>query len=157
MPRTTHRITIHCGAAALFAVLMDPAANRQWQTGIIDSWASCGGPATVGTIITEVRKIGGYRATLTYRLVELDWPRRAAVEIIDGPLRGTASYVCRPTTRGTDFTAVADVALQGRWRCASPMMARLAAAELALSCQRLKTLMESAPQRAVAVTAAQRS
>lgn len=96
MARSTHTVWINCDAADLFAVLMDPEANRRWQTGVVETRATCSGPADVGTTMHEVREVAGYRAMIEYRLVELEWPRRAVVRVVDGPLRGSASYSCRP-------------------------------------------------------------
>ena len=142
MARSTHTVWINCDAAELFGVLMDPAANRRWQTGVVETRANCNGAAAVGTTMHEVREVAGYRATIEYRLVELEWPRRAVVRVIDGPLRGSASYSCRAARGGTELTVSSDVTAQGRWRYLSRALAGLLSAELAVSCQRLKSMLE---------------
>jgi hypothetical protein len=142
MARHTHTIWIDCDPAALFGVLMDPAANRRWQTGVVATRSTCNGVAAVGATMSEVREVAGYRTTITYQLVELEWARRAVVSVIDGPLRGTASYTCRAARGGTVLTVASDVAPQGRWRYLSRAVGGLLTAELALSCQRLKTVVE---------------
>ena len=142
MARHTHTLWIDCDPADLFALLMDPAANRHWQTGVISTRSTCDGAAAVGATMTETREVAGYRTTIEYRLVELDWPRRAVVHVTDGPLRGTASYQCRSVRGGTEFTVASDVTPQGRWRCLARAVGGLMAAELAISCQRLKALVE---------------
>ena len=142
MATQTHQVWIGCDPDEVFDVLMDPAANSAWQTGVVRTRATATGLATVGTTMTEDREFAGCRATIVYRLVELDWPRRAVVEIVDGPLRGTASYLCRPADGGTQLTVMSDVAPQGRWRLAARAITGLLTAELMVSCQRLKALLE---------------
>lgn len=142
MTTKTHQLWIDCSPSELFSVLMDPASNRRWQTGVVDTRASEPGPAKVGTTMTEVREFAGCNATIGYRLVELEWGRRAVVRLIDGPLRGTASYACRARDGGTEFRVTCDVTPQGRWRFAGRAVSGLLCAELLMSCQRLKSLLE---------------
>lgn len=142
MATHTHQVWIDCTPDELFDVLMDPAANEYWQTGVVRTDADRDGLAAVGTTMTEVREVAGCRATISYRLIELEWGVRAVVEIFGGPLRGTASYTCRHAEGGTAFSVESDVAPQGRWRFAACAMGGVLAAELAVSCQRLKTLLE---------------
>ena len=142
MARHRHQVLIECSPEELFDVLMDPSANRHWQTGVVETSSTAVGLAGQGTTMTEVREFAGCRATLVYRLVELDWGRRAVVEILDGPLRGSASYVCHEVGGKTAFTVTSDVTPQGRWRYAARAISGVLAAELAMSCQRLKTLLE---------------
>ena len=138
-----HQVWIDCSPDELFDVLMDPAANAHWQTGVIATDADTSGLATVGTTMTEVREVAGCRATIRYRLDQLQWGSAAVVSIVDGPLRGTASYTCEPAaTGGTIFRVSSDVAPQGRWRFAARALGAVLTAELAVSCQRLKTLIE---------------
>ena len=144
MARHTHRVWIRCNPATLFEVLVDPASNRHWQTGVVETRSTAQGPADVGTTMTETREFAGYRTTLVYRLVELDWGRRAAVQLVDGPLRGTATYECRERAGGTELTVASDVTPKGKWRCAGRALGGLLTAELAVSCQRLKALVEEA-------------
>lgn len=142
MASHTHQVWIDCTPDELFDVLMDPSANTYWQTGVVQTDADRCGLATVGTTMTEVREVAGCRATIRYRLVELEWGSRAVVAVVDGPLRGTASYACRSERGGTTFSVASDVTPQGRWRFAARAVAGVLAAELAVSCQRLKTLLE---------------
>lgn len=142
MARHRYQVWIDCSAEELFDVLMDPSANRHWQTGVVDTRSDARGLATVGTTMTEVREFAGCSATLVYRLVDLDWGHRAVVELVDGPLRGSASYQCRDVAGGVAFTVVSDVTPQGRWRLAAGAVSGVLAAELAVSCQRLKALLE---------------
>lgn len=142
MARHRHQVWIECSPDELFDVLMDPAANAHWQTGVVETRSDTVGLATVGTTMTEVREFAGCRGTLVYELVELEWGKRAVVRLVDGPLRGTASYECRAAAGGTAFTVVSEVTAQGRWRYAARAVAGVLAAELAISCQRLKLLLE---------------
>lgn len=142
MARHRCSVLIDCSPDELFDVLMDPAANQHWQTGVVQTRATAPGLATPGTTMTEIREFAGCRATLVYQLVELQWGRRAVVRLLDGPLRGTASYVCEQIGGRTAFTVTSDVTPQGRWRYASRAISGVLAAELAMSCQRLKALLE---------------
>lgn len=146
MVTQTYQLWIGCDPDEVFSVLMNPAANCSWQTGVVRTRATDTGLATVGTTMTEEREFAGCRATIVYRLVELDWPRRAVVQIVDGPLRGTASYACQPISGGTQFTVTLDVAPQGRWRLAARAIGGLLTAELMVSCQRLKAMLEQPAQ-----------
>ena len=142
MTTQTYQLWIGCDPDQVFSVLMNPASNCSWQTGVVRTRASDPGLASVGTTMTEEREFAGCRATIVYRLVELEWPRRAVVHLVDGPLRGSASYACRPVGGGTELTVTSDVAPQGRWRLAARAIGGLLTAELMLSCQRLKALLE---------------
>ena len=142
MRRDTYRVWIDCDPTELFSVLMDPAANRRWQTGVVQTTSTSDGEAAVGMTMTERREFAGYQVSLRYRLVEMEWAQRAVVELLDGPLRGTASYRCRALNGGTELTIALAVAPQGRWRCAARAVAAVMTAELAFSCQRLKALLE---------------
>lgn len=153
MARHTHRVWIQCDPEELFEVLVDPDANRYWQTGVVETRSTASGLADVGTTMTETREFAGYRTTLVYELVELEWARRAAVRLVDGPLSGTATYECRAADGGTELTVASDVTPKGRWRCAGRALGGLLTAELAVSCQRLKQLVEG-PAVAGAVVAA---
>jgi hypothetical protein len=143
MARHRQQIWIDCEPQDLFEVLMDPDANRYWQTGVVNTRSTACGLATVGTTMTEDREFAGCRATIVYELIELDWPFRAVVQLVDGPLRGTASYTARAVAGGTMFTATSDICAHGRWRYAGRALAGVLSAELALSCQRLKGLLET--------------
>ena len=153
MATQTHQVWIGCEPDEVFNILMDPSANRSWQTGVVRTRATAPGLAEVGTTMTEEREFAGCHATIVYRLVELDWPRRAVVSIVDGPLRGTASYICREVDGGTELTVTSDVAPQGRWRLAARAISGVLTAELLVSCQRLKAMLEQPatvdPQRLV--------
>ena len=142
MARHSYQVWIGCDPEALFEVLVDPDANRYWQTGVVETRSTARGLAEVGTTMTEVREFAGYRTTIVYRLVELDWGHRAAVEIVGGPLRGTATYECRAEAGGTLLTVASDVAPKGTWRCAARAVGGVLAAELAVSCRRLKSMIE---------------
>lgn len=148
MRRDTHRVWIGCSPSDVFGVLMDPEANRRWQTGVVETTATGDGQASVGMTMTEQREFAGYRVTIAYRLVELQWAQRAVVQLLEGPLRGTASYHCRPVGGGTELTVALAVSPQGRWRCAARAVAAVMSAELSVSCQRLKTLLEQPAVRA---------
>ncbi len=143
MARYSHRVGIDCEPEALFEVLLDPASNARWQAGVVCTDASTCGLATVGTRMTEVRELAGCRSEIVYELVELEWPVRTVVEIVAGPLAGTASYVCRPVAGGSELSVTFDVSPRGRWRLLAPAMSALMAAEVALSCQRLKSLLDA--------------
>ena len=139
----SHRITVRCTPAALFAVLLDPSANRRWQTGVFQTrWTP--GEISVGTTITEIRELAGCSVTIVYQLIELRWPCRTVVRLLEGPLRGTASYVCDPVPRGTALTVSFAVRPVGRWRLAAPAVSSVIAAEVRLSCQRLTAVAEGA-------------
>lgn len=145
MARCTRRVWIRCEPAALFEVLMDASANRHWQSGVVETRAAPTGEAVIGTTMTEIRALLGYRTTLVYRLVELDRPWRAVVELLEGRLRGTAGYACRPVASGTELTVISDVTPRRQWRCVGTAVAALLTSELALSCERLKLLVEQSP------------
>ena len=143
MARHRQQIWIDCTPEELFEVLMDPNANQYWQTGVVRTRSTTSGLASVGTTMTEDREFAGCRATVVYELIELDWPVRAVVRLVDGPVRGTASYTARAVAGGTAFTATSEVTPQGCWRYAGRALAGVLNAELALSCRRLKDLLEA--------------
>lgn len=154
MTRYTHQMTIGCSPALVFALLLDPAFNRQWQTGVVRTeWTDS--HVGVGTTITEVRELAGRHVTIAYELLEVQWPCRSVVRLVAGPLRGTASYGCRPVADGTELTVSCDVCPVGRWRSAAPALRAALAVDVTLSCQRLAALAEAAGS-APAVASARR-
>jgi hypothetical protein len=144
-----HKVWIECTPADVFTVLMDPAANSRWQRGVVAAHTTSPGLATVGSRMTEVRELAGCRTTITFELIELDWPRRAVVRLVDGPLTGTASYHCRPVAAGTELTAVCDVTVRWPLPCAGRLLARAGRTELARSLRQLKALLEQQAVHAV--------
>ena len=153
MARYTHRVWIDRRPDEVFGVLMDASLNRRWQTGVVSTHAATN-DVTVGTRLQEVREFAGYRTTIVYELTELVWGTSATVRLVDGPLRGAATYECRSVDGGTEVTVSSDVAPQGRWRCVARAVGGVLSAELAVSCQRLKMLLE---EPALDVTLAQPS
>ena len=130
MARYSYRVEIDCEPEALFSVLLDPASNARWQAGVVHTRASTPGLAGVGTRMTEVREVAGCRTEIGYELVAVEWPSKTVVRMVAGPLAGTASYTCRRTHGGTEFTLTCDVAPRGRWRLMAPAMAAVMALSL---------------------------
>lgn len=134
-------VTIRRSPEGVFAFLMDAANNARWQDGVI----ACDqdGPAAVGTRVHETRELLGVRLQLCYELVEIDWPRRAVVHAIEGPVALRATYELAPRGGATVLTVTGEAERPCLPALAGPLGRALARRELGTSCAALKRVLEA--------------
>lgn len=149
--RHHHDLHVPLPADEVFELVTDPAVLCTWQPTIagitrIDAPRARGdregtGGLELGTRVREERRFLGHAAAVTWTVVEHAPPRRAAIAVTEGPVRGGAAYTLTPTPEGTHLAIDLEVEPRGVARLLAPGLAAAAAAELARSVARLERLL----------------
>lgn len=140
----SHALEIARPPAAVFEFLADTASFRAVDPALVE--VSPAGPLALGRTGTFVHRRGGLTARTTWRVVELDAPRRLSVAIA-GPGYAMEEFAeLEATAGGTRVTfsdRVRSTSLLGRLLVA--LSPRIMQRDLEARASRLRTLLESAP------------
>jgi uncharacterized protein YndB with AHSA1/START domain len=143
MTALTSTIEIARPQEEVFAYVTDPTRFAQWQGDVVRVDVEDGYRPAVGARFTTTRRVGGAERTMTQAVTELSYPRRWAVEGVDGAIRPSASITVEPLDGGRSrVTFTLDFAGHGVGVAVAPMVRRLAAKGAPESYASLKRLME---------------
>jgi uncharacterized protein YndB with AHSA1/START domain len=84
----------------VFAYLMDPSRQAEWQESLVSARAEGPGPPTVGSKLITTRKVGRGERTMTMELTDINEPRSWAARGIDGPIRAIVYGAVEPLDDG---------------------------------------------------------
>ncbi len=114
MARFTTTIDAPCAPDAAFAYLADLANARHWDPSIVEAERLDGdGPVGVGTRVRVLVAFFGRRVELTYRVAEIDPPRRVVFEAEDGRVRSRDVVTVEPAGDGCTVGYDAELGLKG--------------------------------------------
>lgn len=145
----TTRIHIDRAPEDVFAVVADQTNAPRWQSGLYEVRRVTPGPLRVGTEHVFARMFAGRRFESRNRFTHYEPDHFVQFEVPDGWMTGHASYRVEPAGRGTELTSSAQFRAHGPLRLATPLLARLFAADSRRDEATLKELLEQ-PTEAVA-------
>jgi uncharacterized membrane protein len=128
----------------LFDYVADLANAPTWQSWLVSAAVEPPGPAAVGTVVTEVRRLLGTQLRYTYRISELEPNRRIALESVDGPVPFSARVDFESVGQGSLMRVDVDVRTAPLARLFGPVHAvvgRMAERELQANLANLNDLL----------------
>jgi carbon monoxide dehydrogenase subunit G len=143
MSRAEHTIAIRRPTAAVFAFLTDPHNTMLWQPSVVEVRRQTEGPLEVGSRFVDVRRLLGRSFESTFEVTELAPPYRSAVEVVEGPVAGRASYALRDIPGGAEVRLAYQMDAAGFFKVAEQLITRLLAREFEASLGHLKDLLEA--------------
>ena len=150
MSALVSRIEIGRRPEEVFSYTTDPAHFADWQPDVVEARAEGAGSLTVGSRITQTRRIGRATRSFSQEVVVSEPPTRWAVRGVDGPLRPGTDLTVEPLGDGSRsrVTFALDFDPQGIGHLLVPVLVRrLARANAPRSYHNLKDLLEH-PDRA---------
>jgi carbon monoxide dehydrogenase subunit G len=142
MSRAEHTVTIRRRPDQVFAFLTDPDNTPMWQATVLEVERLSDSPIAVGSRFVDVRRFLGKSFTSTFEVVELDAPRRSAVEVVEGPVQGEASYDLREVPGGTEVRFAYRMDAAGFYKLAEHLITRVIVRDFEASLGHLKDLLE---------------
>lgn len=130
----------------VFAYMTDPSRLGEWQESLVSSRLEGGGTPTVGSRVTQTRRIGRGQRTMTMEVTEHSPPRRFAFRGIDGPVRAIGGGTVEPLDDGSRSRVTVELDFEGHGigKLLVPLVVRRQArSELPRNQQRLKERLES--------------
>lgn len=146
MPQARHQVTIHRPAGEVFAFIADGLNGPKWRSGIVDIRLVAGSGS--GAVYKQgVTGPGGRRVDADYRVTTFEPNARLAFEAIAGPVRPTGEYVLEEVDGGTRLTFALQTELGGIKKLLMSGAVQKTMDSEVQATERLKTLLESTPQR----------
>lgn len=102
----THSVTINRPIAVVFDHIADGRRNATWRGPIRDVKLISGDGAAGSVWLQLTSGAGGRVGDSEYRVIASERPRRYALEIIDGPVAGTAEYALEETSEAATVVGV---------------------------------------------------
>jgi uncharacterized membrane protein len=129
----------------VFACMADLGRHGEWQEQIVDVHVDTEGPTRQGTRATETRRVPGGPRKFTYEMTEWDPPRKAAFEVVNGPVRPYGTVTVEPIAEGarSRVTLELDFAGHGLGKLLAPLARRDARKQVPKDQQRLKERLEA--------------
>jgi uncharacterized protein YndB with AHSA1/START domain len=129
----------------VFAYMTDPSRFGEWQESLVSAHLEGGGPAVVGSRVTQTRRIGGRERTMNMEVTEHNPPRSWAFRGIDGPIRAIGKGTIEPIENGARSRVTIELDFEGHGfgKLLLPLVRRQARSEVPRNQQHLKERLES--------------
>jgi uncharacterized protein YndB with AHSA1/START domain len=130
----------------VFAYMTDPARQTEWQESLVSSRLEGGGTPSVGSRVTQTRRVGRGERTMTLEVTEHNPPRRFAFRGIDGPVRAIGGGTIEALDDGSRSRVTIQLDFEGHGigKVLVPLVVRRQARnELPRNQQRLKERLQS--------------
>ncbi len=130
----------------VFSYMTDPSRLTEWQESLVSSRLEGGGQPTVGSRVTQTRRIGRGERTMTMEVTEHRPPVRFGFRGIDGPVRAIGTGSVEPLDDGARSRVTIEIDFEGHGigKLLVPLVVRRQArGELPKNQQRLKERLES--------------
>lgn len=130
----------------VFSYMTDPSRQTEWQESLVSSRLEGGGPAAVGSKVTQTRRIGRMERKMTMEVTEVSPPRRFAFRGIDGPVRAIGGGTVEPLEGGAQSRVTTQLDFEGHGigKLLIPLVVRRQARkELPRNQQKLKERLET--------------
>lgn len=142
--RITQTFTVGRPPEAVFDYVTDPAKLRDWQTAKTRVVPESEGAPRQGFRLREWTKPPGAKEfEQLVEFTEFDRPGRLHVHVVEGPQPVDGTWTFAPDGAGTRVDFVAEGALRGPMRFASPLVARLMKRQFAAYHGHLKRNVEA--------------
>lgn len=105
-----------------FAYLSDFSNALEWDPGVVGAERVDGGEVAVGSEFRLVTEFMGRKTPLTYRVVELEAPRRVTFLAETGTLTSLDTITFEQRGEGASVTYDADLRLKGPLKLADPLL-----------------------------------
>jgi uncharacterized protein YndB with AHSA1/START domain len=109
----THSVEIDRPPDEVFAYLDDVERHGEWQSAIVSSKRETDGPTSVGTRVTDTRKVPGGPRPVTYEVTEHDPPRKTSFQGVNGPIRPVGTVTVEPLDDGKRSRVTLELDLKG--------------------------------------------
>jgi uncharacterized protein YndB with AHSA1/START domain len=129
----------------VFSYMTDPARLTEWQESLVSSRLEGGGPPSVGSKVTQARRVGRGVRTMTMEVTEHSPPTRFAFRGIDGPIRAVGGGSIESLDNGQRSRVTIELDFEGHriGKLLVPLLVRRQATkELPRNQQRLKERLE---------------
>jgi len=130
----------------VFSYMTDPARLTEWQESLVSSRLEGGGTPSVGSKVTQARRVGRGVRTMTMEVTEHSPPTRFGFRGIDGPIRAVGGGWIEPLDNGQRSRVTIELDFEGHGigKLLVPLLVRRQATkELPRNQQRLKERLES--------------
>ena len=126
----------------VFAYTDDPANNKNWQEGLVESKVTSPGPMGVGTQLTDVRKFLGRDMDSKLEVTAYEPNKRVVVKTISGPIKFEITTIYEPAEGGTKITLMGEGEPGGLFKLAEGAVKKQFESQLQGDLGRLKKVME---------------
>jgi uncharacterized protein YndB with AHSA1/START domain len=128
--------------AEVFSYTNDPAKNKNWQEGLVDSKITSPGPMGVGTQMTDVRKFLGRDMDSKLEVTAYEPNKRISLKTVSGPIKFEITQLYEPTDGGTKLTMIGEGEPGGLFKLAEGAVKKQFETQLQGDLGRLKKVME---------------
>jgi len=135
-------IVVNRPVAEVFAFVIDPANNKKWQEGLVESRLTSPGPVGVGTQITDVRKFLGRDMDSKLEVTAFEPNKTFSEKVVSGPLKFEITQSFESAGDGTKISLVAQGEPGGFFKLAEGMVQKQLQSQLEGDAQRLKKALE---------------
>ena len=136
-------IVINRPVGQVFAVLVDSKNQPKWDTGLLEARLMPDGPVSVGTRITEVRKLMGRTSENTGEVIEFEPNARITRKSVDMPMTVVGVITFAATPKGTKVSWRWDLQFSRFFVLAGPLIATAMKRGVETSLRGLKGRLES--------------
>jgi len=135
-------IVIQKPVGEVFDYTNDPAKNKAWQEGLVESKITSSGPVGVGTQITDVRKFLGRDMDSKLEVTAYEPNKRVSLKTISGPIKFEITQLYEPAEGGTKLTMIGEGEPGGLFKLAEGAVKKQFEGQLQGDLGRLKAVME---------------
>ena len=135
-------IVIQKPVAEVFAYSNDPAKNKAWQEGLVESKITTPGPIGVGTQITDVRKFLGRDMDSKLEVTAYEPNKRISLKTVSGPIKFEITQLYEPAEGGIKLTMIGEGEPGGLFKLAEGAVKKQFESQLQGDLGRLKKVME---------------
>jgi hypothetical protein len=144
MHKMERSIVINRPVEEVFAYVIDPRNNAEWNGWVIESVVTSEGPLREGTTFDSVTKFLGKVIRSEAIITELVPNERGSIRTTTGPITATGSRIVEPVEGGTKFTQTMEADFGGFFGAiAESLVVRTAIRQNEADLQTLKELLES--------------
>jgi uncharacterized membrane protein len=135
-------IEIQKPVAEVFSYTNDPAMNKSWQEGLVESKITSPGPMGVGTQMTDVRKFLGRDMDSKLEVTAYEANKRISLKTVSGPIKFEITQLYEPAGAGTKLTMIGEGEPGGLFKLAEGAVKKQFETQLQGDLGRLKKVME---------------
>jgi uncharacterized membrane protein len=138
--KVQHSVVINKPVDEVYAYTSDPNKQTEWQEGLVRVEST--GPVTVGSQMTEVRKVMGREMETVMEVVVLDPPNKFSAKSVTGPVEMTFTTTNKAVDGGTQIDVLIEGEPGGFFGVAAPLLQRQVAKDVKKDYAKLKEILE---------------
>lgn len=143
MIKMEQSIVINRPREEVFAFLVNPANETQWQADLVDSKFTSSGDIGIGTKGRDLRQFMGKQIETTWEVTEYQPSHKMAFRIIKGPIPFQASYAFESVHGGTKLSFKAWAETKGVSKLFDPLVNRMGQKQYERDLATLKAVLET--------------